>query len=455
MTQHSTLDRLAALDANTVSDALDFLSLEGAVYGLRPLRDCPKIAGRASTVKIGLKSEAAPTAQPVTPVFAEETADDRILTISGGIDGVSCCDDIIDNAWKLKRIRGAIINGVYQDPNDKQEDGCPIYGRGMTTLSERNQVLPVDSGTPLKIRGVTVRQDDYVIADISGTVFIAAEHIEQVLKVGEQIGRRQSRMAQAVQSGRPITEVIKDPEFETLRADAPSLAVATSSNSNAKKASDEDKELVALFADVDTAAVSDALDRLGICGQALGIMPLDKYEKVTIGPAFTIHYVPAGQPAGSVGNFIDDVGEGDVIVIDNHGRLDCTVWGDIMTQYAGLRGIAGTVIDGVCRDVNRAITDNYPLFSAGHWMRTGKDRVEVGAINEPIGIGGVRVKPRDIVIADANGVVFVPRDRAREVAEVARWIEKSEAGIREMIVGGATLAQAREVFKYHQLQRTE
>ena len=78
-----------------------------------------------------------------------------------------------------------------------------------------------------------------------------------------------------------------------------------------------------------------------------------------------MRYLPASSPPGSVGDFIDDVATGDVVVIDNGGRKDCTVWGDIMTQYAGLRGIAGTVIDGVCRDVNRAISDDYPIFTVG------------------------------------------------------------------------------------------
>ncbi|KAM6518992.1 hypothetical protein FALCPG4_012649 [Fusarium falciforme] len=124
-----------------------------------------------------------------------------------------------------------------------------------------------------------------------------------------------------------------------------------------------------------------------------------------------------------------------------------------MTQYAGLRGIAGTVIDGVCRDVDRAISDNYPIFTTGRWMRTGKDRVQVGGVNESIGVGNVRVSPRDIVVADANGVVIVPRDRAREVAAVAKTIEKSEEGIRSMISQGSTIAEARERLGYHTLQR--
>ena len=215
----------------------------------------------------------------------------------------------------------------------------------------------------------------------------------------------------------------------------------------------EDQELVALFDGLDTPGVSDAMDKLGLPGQCLGIVPLDNYPGVIVGPAFTAKYVTASTPAGSVGDFIDDVGEGDVLVIDNNGRTDCTVWGDIMTQYAGVRKIAGTVIDGVCRDVGKALSDRYPLFTRGRFMRTGKDRVQVEGVNVPVSIGTARVCARDIVVADANGVVVVPRDRVREVAAIARQIETVEADIRTQISQGKTLKEAREALGYHTLQR--
>jgi regulator of RNase E activity RraA len=215
----------------------------------------------------------------------------------------------------------------------------------------------------------------------------------------------------------------------------------------------QDQELVALFEGLDTPGVSDAMDKLGIPGQCLGIAPLDNYRGTIVGPAFTVKYVSCGQPAGTVGDFIDDVAAGDVVVIDNDGRTDCTVWGDIMTQYAGLRKIAATVIDGVCRDVAKALGDGYPLFTRGRFMRTGKDRVEVAAVNEPVSVGTARVCARDIVVADANGVVVVPRGRAREVAETARKIEENESRIRELIVAGRTLGEARAALGYHTLQR--
>ncbi|TGN93113.1 RraA family protein [Burkholderia sp. USMB20] len=221
---------------------------------------------------------------------------------------------------------------------------------------------------------------------------------------------------------------------------------------NPNKAAAEDQELVALFEGLDTPGVSDAMDKLGLHGQALGVMPLANYTKVVVGPAFTVKYVPASVPPGTVGDFIDDVAQGDVVVIDNDGRTDCTVWGDIMTQYAGQRGIAGTVIDGVCRDVNKALGDNYPLFTAGRFMRTGKDRVQVESVNTTVAIGTVRVAARDIVVADANGAVIVPRGRAREVARVARRIEEVESHIREQIAQGKTLGEARAALGYHTLQ---
>ena len=374
--------------------------------------------------------------------------------ISGGVEGISCWGDIIANAAKKKHIRGTVIDGMSRDIDGSRDVQYPVYGRGVTMISARNRVVQLDSGSPVQMRGVTVRQDDYVIADRCGTVFVPAERIDEILELGERIDARQNLMVEAVRAGQPVSAVMHDSQFEAIQqTGAPGPTSAQPSKCNPRKASVEDEELVALFAHSDTPGVSDALDKLGIPGQALGIMPLTDYKKVTVGPAFTVRYVPASDPPGSVGDFIDEVAIGDVVVIDNGGRTDCTVWGDIMTQYAGLRGIAGSVIDGVCRDVNRALEDDYPLFTAGRWMRTGKDRVQVGGVNESIGIGKVRVDPRDIVVADANGVVIVPRDRAREVAEVARKIEQSEDGIRELISSGATIAEAREKLGYHTLQR--
>ncbi|EHA21092.1 hypothetical protein ASPNIDRAFT_55113 [Aspergillus niger ATCC 1015] len=455
------LDRLAALDTNTVSDALDVLNLRGATYGLRPLWNCPKIVGRASTVEVGPRIGTAPTPHPFAPTIDAVSSDDRILVIAGGLEGVSCWGDIIANAAKAKGIRGTVIDGVCRDIDGSVEVQYPLYGRAVTMISGRSRIVSVSAGKPVRVcGGVTVEQDDYVIADACGTVFVPAAHIAIVLTLAEQIHHREGQMVEAVRSGQTVSAVMRDSRFEQLRQETVSAAAAASplSQENPRKASAEDQELVGLLRGLDSPAVSDALDSLGIAGQAWGIQPLSSSgssnRRVTVGPAFTVRYVPASDPPGSVGDFLDDVAVGDVVVIDNSSRTDCTVWGDIMTHYAALRGVAGTVIDGVCRDVDLALEEGYPLYTAGRWMRTGKDRVQVGEVNGPVGIGKVRVESRDIVVADSNGVVIIPRSRVREVAELARTISESEAQIRELLTKrGATLAETRRQLGYHTLQR--
>jgi 4-hydroxy-4-methyl-2-oxoglutarate aldolase len=210
-------------------------------------------------------------------------------------------------------------------------------------------------------------------------------------------------------------------------------------------------ELVKQFGALDTTAISDALDRLGIRGGCYGITPRIQGVKA-IGRAFTVRYRPCGVEKGTVGDFLDDVEPGQVIVLDNGGRTYGTVWGDIMTVYAQKRGISGTVIDGVCRDMPRIHQVRYPIYTRGHIMVTGKDRVEVDGINIPVAISDVLVKPGDIVACDDTGVVIVPSDRAEEVLKIALEIDEVEQRILEMIGKGMTLKEARQRLGYHKLQ---
>ncbi|AQH01442.1 diguanylate cyclase [Burkholderia sp. KK1] len=218
MTHATTLERLASLDTNTVSDALDFLGVPGATYGLRPLWDCPKIVGRASTIQLGPKTDVAPTVHLISPVIDAVTSDDRILVIGGGLEGISCWGDILANAAVAKKVRGSIIDGVSRDIEGSEAVGYPVFGRGVTMISARNRVIQVASGKPVQIAGVTVHEDDFVIADRCGTVFVPAARIDEVLDLGERIVRRQDGMVAAVRAGRSVAEVMHDKEFEAIRA---------------------------------------------------------------------------------------------------------------------------------------------------------------------------------------------------------------------------------------------
>ena len=205
---------------------------------------------------------------------------------------------------------------------------------------------------------------------------------------------------------------------------------------------------------LDTATLSDALDRLGLVGQCYRIHPRSTNSRMT-GRAWTLLYGPAGSPAGTVGDYIDDVAPGSVIVLDNGGRDNATVWGDILTEVAHKKGIAGTLIDGINRDVALCLELGYPIYSRGHWMRTGKDRVQVEATQVPVNIGDVRVCPGDLIRGDADGVVVLPLAHEGAVLDAAEAIQTAEDAIRESVRAGMSLREAREKHRYHSLQTRE
>jgi 4-hydroxy-4-methyl-2-oxoglutarate aldolase len=220
------------------------------------------------------------------------------------------------------------------------------------------------------------------------------------------------------------------------------------------------KEMIEEFKRYSTPNISDALDRLGIKGGCEGIRPVLSGVKM-VGPALTTYRLP-GDPVHpkKAGDYLDYVKPGDVIVIDNGGRTYCTVWGDILTIAAMELNLAGTVIDGCCRDVDKIREFNYPVFSLGIFMMTGKDRTQLEAINVPVAVRNVRVNPGDLVMGDASGVVIIPRGKAEEVLKAAREIDEAENLIKSNVKRGLdredahlTLAEARKKFGYWDLQR--
>jgi len=200
-----------------------------------------------------------------------------------------------------------------------------------------------------------------------------------------------------------------------------------------------------------TTSLSDALDRLGIASQCLGIKPLDHSFRLT-GRAFTILYGPSATPSGTVGDYIDDLEPDAVVVLDNSGRENATVWGDILTTVAHTRGVAGTVIDGACRDTHLSLSLGYPIFSRSYSMRTGKDRVQVEATNCTVNIGDARVDAGDILRGDSDGVIVIPKAHENDVLRVAEEIDSVEGQILKAVREGSRLVDARKQFGYHSLQ---
>ncbi|QHI96677.1 RraA family protein [Xylophilus rhododendri] len=216
--------------------------------------------------------------------------------------------------------------------------------------------------------------------------------------------------------------------------------------------SPDDAGFVARALQLDCAALSDALDRAGIVGQCYGISARDGGFRMA-GHAYTVLYRPAAHDEqGFVGDFIDDVPPGSVITIDNRGRDDMGTWGNILTEMAHFRQMAGTVIDGINRDVALCRELNYPIYSRGHWMRTGKGRIQLAGLQVPVQIGGVNVHPGDLLRGDADGVVAIPRAAREQVLAYAEEITAKENAIRAGIRDGLRMDEARRLHHYHHLQ---
>lgn len=200
--------------------------------------------------------------------------------------------------------------------------------------------------------------------------------------------------------------------------------------------------------------LSDAMDALGIAGATCGIRPLSVHWRKIVGPAVTMKMteddgIPQKTHLGM--NAIASAQEGDVIVIDNSGRLDTSCWGGILASAAKYRGVEGTVIDGCCRDLDDCLDVDYKVFARGTVVCTARGRVKEEATNQPIQFGGVSVRPGDIILGDSSGVVVVPQERLEEVLVLAESLwQKEEAMIADIRMGKNILA-VDEKYSYNQM----
>jgi regulator of RNase E activity RraA len=206
--------RLAALDTCAVSDALDHLGLPGATVGIRPLWACPKIVGRAVTVKVVPAGATKPAAHLATPAIEAAAPGDVIVVDNAGRTDVSSWGDILSNASKTKGLAGVVIDGACRDIDGSREAGFPVYGRAVVPVTARSRVVQESFNQPVRVAGVEVRPGDLVIADGSGTVFVPSARAEEVVSAAERLAAKEAAMIAAVRAGRSVVEVMKDTAFE-------------------------------------------------------------------------------------------------------------------------------------------------------------------------------------------------------------------------------------------------
>jgi regulator of RNase E activity RraA len=206
--------------------------------------------------------------------------------------------------------------------------------------------------------------------------------------------------------------------------------------------------LLAQFTELDTATVSDALDLCGLPPGQGGLRPMWGRPKVA-GFAVTVELEPlSAQPDAEPGGAhiltgaIAGAGPDDVIVVANGGRTDVSSWGGIVSVGAAVRSVRGVITDGACRDVSQARELGFPVFARARVPVTARGRLRQKSAGEPVAVGDVTVRPGDVVMADEDGIVVVPRERAAEVLSTARRLAGRETAIAAEVRAGVPLPLA-------------
>ena len=202
---------------------------------------------------------------------------------------------------------------------------------------------------------------------------------------------------------------------------------------------------------VSTATITtQLLKNHGMRSRAItGMQPVDKRRCKFVGPAFTVRYVPMREDLSMggkrqlgmnpLGDAIDAAPAGSVFVFDMNGDAGCGALGDILIARLIARGVAGVVADGGMRDIEPVQQMTLPVFCRGFAAPPSFAALLAADVQRPIGCGGVMVMPDDIVVADADGVVVIPRYLADTVAKAGEEQEQMEAWVRRKIEGGATV----------------
>jgi regulator of RNase E activity RraA len=217
------------------------------------------------------------------------------------------------------------------------------------------------------------------------------------------------------------------------------------------------KAMIAEYRMLSTANVSDGLDRLQIAGCPHGIGPLwDACGKI-VAPAATLKLVPVGQATESpVLGTLEAVKlgkPGDVLVIDQAGRLDVNSYGGVAGFTTRHFGLVGCVIDGVTRDIDEFKQLNLPVYGRGFIQQSIRNRCACAGYGIEVQLGGVPVRPGDLIVADENGVCIVPKANMAEVLTFAKLFKSIEDSVIEAVRSGVDPVIAHDRVRYDMMTK--
>jgi len=192
-----------------------------------------------------------------------------------------------------------------------------------------------------------------------------------------------------------------------------------------------DQEIIDGFRGIATPNIGDVMGRMFAMDYA--IKTVNKPGIHVVGSAFTVRTHPSDNLM--VHKAMDMAKPGDIIVIDACGDMGNAILGELMCHYAKTKGIAGYIVDGPVRDLHAIAEMGFPVFAKGGSPR-GPYKEGPGEINTLISCGNVPVRPGDVIVADDDGVMVIPREDAEDVLKKAKAIQEKEQEIISAIYDG-------------------
>jgi 4-hydroxy-4-methyl-2-oxoglutarate aldolase len=202
--------RLSRLDACAISDALDALGLPPSVTGLLPLSVRKRISGQVITVTlVPGKPPEGTTPRHLCTTAIDQAVAGQVIVVSHS-SGVECAGwgGILSNAAHLRGLSGVIIDGLARDIDEAADMGFPVYARRATARTARGRVYEFATGAPITVGDTAVATGDWVVADSSGTAFVPADRIEELLDVAENVAAKEAGMTKAVLAGHLVSTVM-------------------------------------------------------------------------------------------------------------------------------------------------------------------------------------------------------------------------------------------------------
>lgn len=203
------IERLTAVDACAVSDALDSLKLPGVAYGLQRLTTTTRVVGQVIPVQLVEAGRDKPSGKHLCTAAVEASGPGKVIVVdNGGRTRVSGWGGNLSLAASRAGCAGVIIDGACRDLDESAELNFPVFAANPVPTTARGRIIEQAWDVPITVQGVTVRPGDWVVADGSGVVFIPAERIEEVLHAAEVIVDKERQMAARIRDGVAISEVM-------------------------------------------------------------------------------------------------------------------------------------------------------------------------------------------------------------------------------------------------------